>query len=168
MDIATFLDRLYQNPQTGSAIAHVRQLPSRPARLARLARPLTHPILEVLRAGGIEQRYPHQVEEIELARADQDLVVVTGTASGKTLCYNLPVLESCLERPCSTALYIFPTKALCQDQLGTLNDFSSGHTMLVESVRPAIYDGDTPTTNRRRIKSEVNVLLTNPDMLHVG
>jgi DEAD/DEAH box helicase domain-containing protein len=168
MIIGKFLEALRADPKAGASIAHVEHLPARPAQFGHLEDPLADPLPAVLKHRGLDQLYCHQVEAVEHARARRDFVVVTGTASGKTLCYNLPVLETCVQKPAATAIYLFPTKALCQDQLGSLQDLLAGDTRLTKSVRPAIYDGDTPTTNRRRIKSEANVLLTNPDMVHVG
>ena len=168
MNAQEFLDRLLSNSRTRESIAHVQQLAARPARYERLQQPLADPLPAVLNARGFVELYTHQVQAIEQIRDGRDVVVVTGTASGKTLCYNLPVMESCLRQPQTAALYLFPTKALCQDQLGTMQDFLFGQPRLSDALRPAIYDGDTPTTNRRRIKSEANVVLTNPDMLHVG
>jgi DEAD/DEAH box helicase domain-containing protein len=168
MRIGNLVEALQTDPQARASIAHVEHLPARPAQFGYLGSPLADPLPFVLKSRGFEQLYCHQVESIEQARAGRDFVVVTGTASGKTLCYNLPVLERCLQDLAATALYLFPTKALCQDQVGSLQGLLVDQPQLTKSVRPAIYDGDTPTTNRRRIKSEANVLLTNPDMLHVG
>lgn len=168
MNVRGFLDRLLTSPHTRKSIAHVKHLPARPARYGRLQQPLADPLPALLQARGLAELYTHQVQAIEPIREGRDVVVVTGTASGKTLCYNLPIMDSCLRQPQTSALYLFPTKALCQDQLGTIQDFLFGQPRLCDALRPAIYDGDTPTTNRRRIKSEANVVLTNPDMLHVG
>jgi DEAD/DEAH box helicase domain-containing protein len=168
MDVRRFLDSLRTDPEWNRAVAHVEHLPSRAARYGELSRPLPAPLPGMLETRRLSPLYSHQVEAIEHARRGADTVVVTGTASGKSLCYNLPVLEGCLEDPESTSIYLFPTKALCQDQLGTLQDLLSDHVPLETGVRPAIYDGDTPTATRRRIKAECNLLLTNPDMLHVG
>jgi DEAD/DEAH box helicase domain-containing protein len=168
MNVREYVRRLIAEPSGREVVAHVEELPARDARYGTLEEPLAEPLPQVLAARRMDRLYTHQVEAIEHARAGRDLVVVTATASGKTLCYNLPVIESCLRHPQTSALYMFPTKALCQDQLGTLQDFLFGQPGLQRAVRPAIYDGDTPGTNRRRIRSEANLLLTNPDMLHVG
>src|SRR5690606_14144648 len=92
-------------------------LPARDGVYASPSEPLPEPIRQMLAARGIERLYSHQVAALEAARAGRDWVVVTGTASGKTLCYNLPILEACLDSPQARALYLFPTKALAQDQL---------------------------------------------------
>ncbi len=125
-----------------------------------------HPKLkDVLAARGIERLYTHQRQAFDLARAGRNTVVVTPTASGKTLCYNLPVLDRILKEPDTRALYLFPTKALAQDQLAELYS-------LIESIGADIgtftYDGDTPQDARKAIRSRAHVVVSNPDMLHKG
>jgi DEAD/DEAH box helicase domain-containing protein len=115
---------------------------------------------------GIHRFYSHQVQAIDHVRSGKDVVVVTGTASGKTICYNVPVLAKLLEEPDACALYLYPTKALAQDQLRTLKRYQSADPHI--PLRTGTYDGDTPPTTRRKLKNEANVLLTNPDMLHSG
>ncbi|MFQ6099459.1 MAG: DEAD/DEAH box helicase, partial [Armatimonadota bacterium] len=110
--------------------------------------------------------YKHQCDALQSVRRGEDVVVVTGTASGKTLCYNLPVLEMLLREPAGKALYLFPTKALAQDQLRKLNQYKSASPAL--PIVAGTYDGDTPQTMRRSLRDEGNVILTNPDMLHAG
>jgi len=122
----------------------------------------------LLAARDIEQLYSHQVLTLETARQRQDLVVVTGTASGKTICYNLPILETCLEDPQARALYLFPTKALAQDQLKGLLELLSSDEEIHDRIKPGVFDGDTPPAQRRRIKAEANLVLSNPDMLHAS
>lgn len=112
---------------------------------------------------GIVDLFAHQALAYDAARAGRDLAVVTGTSSGKTLCYNLPVLQACLEEPSARALYLFPTKALAHDQLGKLE--AMGGAL---GVRCAAYDGDTPQSARAAIRKSAHLVLTNPDMLHVG
>jgi len=125
--------------------------------------PPLHPkLLAALRETGVEQLYAHQAEAVEAAMAGP-FIVTTGTASGKSLCFNLPTLHALLTKPTARALYLYPTKALAQDQARALNAFG-----LTRQVRPAIYDGDTPREQRRAIRERANVVLTNPDMLHVG
>lgn len=118
-----------------------------------------------LQGRGIERIYSHQAEAYEAARAGRDLVVVTPTASGKTLCYNLAVLQTIIERPETRALYLFPTKALSQDQQAELGD-----TVLATDIgaRVATYDGDTPDSLRAAARETGQVIITNPDMLHSG
>ncbi len=156
-------DRHYR----GQVIA-VRRVPGREAAYAAPEAPLPGPLAEALAAMGIERLYTHQARALDLVRGGRDVVVVTATASGKTMCYNLPVLEALLEDADATALYLFPTKALAQDQLGTLKRWKAHAPALGEALRPATYDGDTPRHNRRAIRTTANVVLTNPDMMHVG
>jgi DEAD/DEAH box helicase domain-containing protein len=114
----------------------------------------------------VGQLYSHQTKAINAVRTGRDAVVATGTSSGKTLCYSVPVLERILERPAARALYLFPTKALAQDQLGGLADLQAhlGKT----AFKFGAYDGDTPPHQRSRLRRSANIILTNPDMLHVG
>jgi DEAD/DEAH box helicase domain-containing protein len=116
----------------------------------------------LLAALGFEGLYAHQAHAVEAAMHGP-FIVTTGTASGKSLCFNLPTLNQLLQRPTSRALYLYPTKALAQDQARGLNAFG-----LAKHVRPAIYDGDTPREARLAIRRSANIVLTNPDMLHVG
>jgi len=147
---------------------HVQSLPARRATCADPAEPLPPPLAEGLKAAGIRRLYVHQARALDLARQGTDFVVVTATASGKTTCYNLPVLERLLAEPDAKALYLFPTKALAQDQLATLKRWAEAVPALAAVLRPATYDGDTPRHNRRKIRTQANVVLSNPDMLHVG
>jgi DEAD/DEAH box helicase domain-containing protein len=112
--------------------------------------------------------YSHQAATLDLARRGRNVVVVTGTASGKTLCYHLPVLESCLLDRNACALFLFPTKALSQDQWKSLSERTAAHPHLAGRITAGVYDGDTPASQRRRIKQEANVVLSNPDMLHAS
>ncbi|HZT40788.1 MAG TPA: DEAD/DEAH box helicase [Chthonomonadaceae bacterium] len=163
MDFNGYLNDLRRAPFYKGQIAHVQRIPARKARYGDLERPL-HPDLQArLCAQGIARLYAHQAEAVNAAREGEHVTVVTATASGKTLCYNLPVLDAVLENPRARAFYLFPTKALAQDQLGKLNDFG-----LFPTVRFATYDGDTPAADRRFIKKGAHIVLTNPDMLHVG
>ncbi|HTZ85187.1 MAG TPA: DEAD/DEAH box helicase, partial [Solirubrobacteraceae bacterium] len=122
-----------------------------------------HPdVLAALAGMGVEQLYSHQSEAL-LAATEGPAIVTTGTASGKSMCFNLPTLHILCEQARARALYLYPTKALAQDQARALSSFG-----LTKRVRPAIYDGDTPREARREIRKRANVVLTNPDMLHVG
>ena len=117
---------------------------------------------------GIRQPYTHQAEAIGHALAGRHVVVVTPTASGKTLCYNAPVLSAILAEPTSRALYLFPTKALAQDQLAELHTLAEQLRVTGESVGAFTYDGDTPQDARRTIRTRAQIVLSNPDMLHSG
>ncbi|HUA75281.1 MAG TPA: DEAD/DEAH box helicase [Solirubrobacteraceae bacterium] len=122
-----------------------------------------HPdVLSALEHVGVQRLYSHQAEAL-LAAAEGPTIVTTGTASGKSMCFNLPTLHVLSEQPRARALYLYPTKALAQDQARALQAFG-----MAKRVRPAIYDGDTPREARAEIRKRANVVLTNPDMLHVG
>jgi len=146
----------------------LEKLPPRGARFAQLQPPLPAPLDTAIRRLGVEQFYTHQAESIDAARRGEDIVVVTATASGKTLCYNAPVIEAILEDARSNAVYLFPTKALAQDQLRGLKRLAESDEILAARIRPGTYDGDTSPHHRRKIRASANVILTNPDMLHAG
>jgi DEAD/DEAH box helicase domain-containing protein len=143
----------------------VRQIPARDAKFRSLPAWVTSALSEAYRAKGIRELYSHQASSAELARDGKNLVVVTPTASGKTVCYNLPILNAVLENPDTRALYLFPTKALAQDQLAELHDLS---TRLHDCFGVFTYDGDTPSDARKAIRERGHIVLTNPDMLHTG
>jgi DEAD/DEAH box helicase domain-containing protein len=168
MDVAALIKRIRSRPDYAGQLEHVEVLPEREGRFAMPDHSLPDALVRLLASRGIEQLYCHQVAALEAARAGQDLVVVTGTASGKTLCYNLPIIESALADPNARALYLFPTKALAQDQLKGLLELVSHDPQLDAAIRPGVYDGDTPTAQRRRIRGEANLVLSNPDMLHAA
>ena len=119
---------------------------------------------EALRARGIAELYAHQARAWELIEKGQHVVVVTPTASGKTLCYNLPALQALVHQPDARVLYLFPTKALAQDQLAELEALARQ----LPEMRMFTYDGDTPQDARRAVRARANLVLTNPDMLHSG
>jgi len=160
-----FIDHLKSLPSYQGQICHVERVREGKARYGVLARPLPDPLIRALEASGIAELYTHQVDAIAAVRDGYDIVVTTSTASGKTLCYNLPVLESLQNDSRARALYLFPTKALAQDQKRALHD-------LAQHARPDLvygtYDGDTPRSARGRIRNSASIVLTNPDMLHVG
>jgi DEAD/DEAH box helicase domain-containing protein len=168
MDVQALLTRMTARRDYSGQLEHVTELPERVGRFAKPSEALAAPLKRVLTARGIEQLYVHQATALEAARGGRDWVAVTGTASGKTLCYNLPILEAVLRKPLARALYLYPTKALAQDQLKGLLELTSNDAELKAAVRPGVYDGDTPTAQRRRIRNEANLVLTNPDMLHAG
>jgi DEAD/DEAH box helicase domain-containing protein len=143
------------------------RLPARPAHYADFPAGLDDRLLAALRERGETPLYTHQAAVVEAALAGSNVVVVTATASGKSLAYNLPVIQSLLADPDARALYLFPTKALSQDQAKALADLlqSAGISDLIP-VR--IYDGDTPRGQRREARDEARILITNPDMLHAG
>jgi DEAD/DEAH box helicase domain-containing protein len=146
-------------------LTSVKHIPAREAQFRPMPAWVRSELAAAYRAKGIDQLYSHQAAAAELARAGKDFVVVTPTASGKTLCYNLPVLNSILENADTRALYLFPTKALAQDQLAELQDLG---TRLDDCFGVFTYDGDTPGDARRAIRERGHIILTNPDMLHTG
>jgi len=150
-------------------VTAMKRLPAAEARFAPFPASLDARLVEGLAARGIGQLYSHQAEAIGHVLAGRNVVSVTPTASGKTLCYNAPVLDAILKDPSSRALYLFPTKALAQDQLAELHALSgqvTGGTDL--DIAVYTYDGDTPQDARRAIRGRAHVVLTNPDMLHSG
>jgi DEAD/DEAH box helicase domain-containing protein len=140
-------------------------IPASAAVFVPLPSDLKPPLAAALQRRGVERLYSHQAEAYTAVRNGRHLVVVTPTASGKTLCYNLPVLQRLLEDPEKRALYIYPTKALAQDQLAELGALKSG---LPIDVRVDTYDGDTPPGRRTAIREGGHIVMTNPDMLHTG
>ncbi|MDZ7373488.1 MAG: DEAD/DEAH box helicase [candidate division KSB1 bacterium] len=140
-------------------------LPARPAITRPFPSWMDSRLREALVARGIRELYSHQSESVELIRSGKNVVVVTPTASGKTLCYNLPVLQTVLEDPDSRALYLFPTKALSQDQVEELHGLVEA---LGEDIKTYTFDGDTPESARRVIRASGHIVVTNPDMLHQG
>jgi DEAD/DEAH box helicase domain-containing protein len=158
------LDDLLTAPTTGPCITASRYFPARPPLLVPFPSSLDRRLVAALRAKGIEQLYSHQGEAWDRVAKGQHVVVVTPTASGKTLCYNLPVLQALLEHSEARVLYLFPTKALAQDQLAELTVLAQA----LPELRMFTYDGDTPQDARRAVRARANLVLTNPDMLHAG
>jgi DEAD/DEAH box helicase domain-containing protein len=146
-------------------ITAIRRLPAREPRYADLPPDLPPSIVRTLKARGIERLYLHQAETYRLACEGRNVVVVTPTASGKTLCYNLPILSALANDADARALYLFPTKALAQDQLTELNRWGE---QLDGTLRTFTYDGDTPQDARQAIRARANLVISNPDMLHTG
>lgn len=167
MEPTAFIELLKQKKGYRGQILRVEELPERDALYGSLPDGAVDlRVLDALSEMGIERLYSHQAEAIDHVLAGRNVVVVTGTASGKTLCYNVPVVNAVVKDPLAAALFIYPTKALAQDQLRAINGFceSSKHIRFVAGV----YDGDTPQNERRRIRDRAAVILTNPDMLHQG
>ncbi|MEZ5171669.1 MAG: DEAD/DEAH box helicase [Acidimicrobiia bacterium] len=156
------LGPLTSDPVLGHRITHVEHLPARAARTATLEHPLHPDVAGRLGARGVTELWTHQVEAVDGLRDGHHVVVATGTSSGKSLCYQLPIIESVVAGTRDTALLLFPTKALAQDQLRSLRSW------LVPGLRAVTYDGDTPPEDRTWARGNANVVLTNPDMLHVG
>src|SRR5216684_2530948 len=164
MQIRELLDELLTSLETGPLISAVRHFEAKPAVFAPFPSSLDPRIVEALKARGVEQLYSHQAKAVEAVAKGEHLVVVTPTASGKTLCYNLPVLQALVQQPDARVLYLFPTKALAQDQLAELTELAKS----LPDMRMFTYDGDTPQDARRSVRARANLVLTNPDMLHSG
>jgi DEAD/DEAH box helicase domain-containing protein len=170
------LDRLRFDPQFMANVAAWERLPAREARHGPFPSTLHNSLISNLQSWGIERLYIHQTQAVSAALRGENVVVVTGTASGKTLCYNLPVLHTLLSDPDARALYLFPTKALAQDQADELTQFVSAlesHLVTPSPRHPGsiairTYDGDTPQAQRGSIRKSARVLISNPDMLHTG
>src|SRR6185437_14898660 len=179
--------RLGLSPKPGGAdadpiVTTTRRLPAVPAQYAEFPKSTDTRLLAALKARGIERLYTHHAAAFEHVLAGHNVVTVTPTASGKTLCYNGPVLDAILKDPSTRALYLFPTKALAQDQLAELHAMAElvMHAAPERDAGPEraglqtpeigvfTYDGDTPSDARRAIRGKAHVVLSNPDMVHSG
>jgi DEAD/DEAH box helicase domain-containing protein len=165
MQVASFLRQLKGRRSYEDQIVHIERIPARRAWYGELERPLPRQLQQALEGAGLGRFYVHQAEAINAIRRREHVIVATPTASGKTLIYNVPVLERCLLNWRTRALYLFPTKALAQDQLRSLEQLLAGD---LSRVRVGVYDGDTPRSARTDIRRRASILLTNPDMLHLG
>jgi DEAD/DEAH box helicase domain-containing protein len=153
---------LWTDLLTGEELAHLTTEPARSARSEPVPPDLHPRVRAALESSGVTELFTHQAEAWEAAQRGEHMIVTTGTASGKTLAFNLPVLDALARNPKQRALYLYPTKALAQDQVRALTELQP------PGVKPAIYDGDTPTEQRWQVRKWANLILTNPDMLHVG
>lgn len=159
-DLSSLLSDWRSEPGIRCNIADWQTVPARPAQFVPFPDELHPTLVESLRRGGILALYTHQAAAWEQARASRHLVVVTGTASGKTLCYNLPVIDCLVRDSQARALYLFPTKALAQDQVANLKGSVD--------LPVASYDGDTPAGARPAVRAKARIVISNPDMLHTG
>ncbi len=166
MPLTDLLNRWRTSPNTARSITAWQVDPPRPGQYAPFPPDLHPRLVTILQAQGISRLYTHQAETWQAVQAGEHPVIVTGTASGKTLAYNLPVLHHLLDRPGTRALYLFPTKALAQDQADTLTGLLAAANLPPQTI--ATYDGDTPQSRRPAIRQNVRLLITNPDMLHTG
>jgi len=166
VNVREFLDELTRLPLYRKQIAFVKRIPAREGRYCDVG--LSDAVCEVIANLGIKRLFTHQGQSLEAIRRGANVVVVSGTASGKTLCYNLPVLEALSKDASARALYLFPTKALTQDQAGALNRMLDPRWPLAGAATAGIYDGDTPSHQRTKIRSKATIILSNPDMLHTG
>jgi DEAD/DEAH box helicase domain-containing protein len=172
MSLKRLLDYWRQESSINPNIMAWDEITARPGRLVQFPNNLNPVIQCILEQRGITHLYSHQARAWELSQLGQNFIIVTGTASGKTLCYNLPVINHLLENPSARALFLFPTKALAQDQqkslnslLAPINNYFTTNSLLLSS---AIYDGDTPQNQRAQIRTKARIILSNPDMLHTG
>ncbi len=165
MDIESFLEHLHQNWAKRRWVTAWKHLSGKQPCFAAFPSGIKPELRKVLIKNGINRLFIHQAEAFRLASERKDFVVVTPTASGKTLCYNLPVLNEMLGDASKKTLMIFPTKALAHDQMSSVKSLVSD---LDESIKVAAYDGDTPATERRSIRNVSSIVFTNPDMLHTG
>ncbi len=164
MDVDRFLQHLRQLPHYAGQIVGQHIQPARPARFADdLA--LSEATRATLAALGVERLYAHQAEAIGALAAGRDVLLCTGTASGKSLAYLVPIIETLTRDPQARALLVFPTKALCQDQH---TRFDSALRQAGISLESGVFDADTPRAARRRLRDRGRVLFTNPDMLHAA
>jgi len=165
MDTVAFLHHLTANPTYRSQITHIEHIPPCDANYAELDNPLETSLKDCLDKHRLLPLYTHQAEAVNKARRGRNVMVSTSSASGKTLCYNLAVLQAILTERGSCAIYLFPTKALAQDQLRGLRELFCPCLKIEEF---ATFDGDTPQAERAEIRKHASIVLTNPDMLHIG
>jgi len=165
MNIAQIIDQLQGNISFKQNLTTWKVIPAEPAQYEDFPEGMDERLIEALAHQGIHRLYTHQADAIKSVSRGENLCIVTPTASGKTLCYNLPVLQAILDNPNSRALYLFPTKALSQDQVHEIKELSE---TLQLGIKTYTFDGDTPTTARQAIRSAGQIVVTNPDMLHTG
>ena len=166
MDSVGFVVDLLENDGAfTSCVTHWERIPAKQGDFTAFPPELKSDLVSILHGRGIDRLYSHQAKAYETVRKGKDIVVVTPTASGKTLCYNLPVLQDLLDHPEYRALYLFPTKALSQDQQSELNEVILGGEV---PVKVFTYDGDTPSSVRVSARENGRIVITNPDMLHTG
>jgi DEAD/DEAH box helicase domain-containing protein len=162
MDPRAFLSTLAEDEDVQASLIHVRELPAHIPALEPFPAEIPDLVRDRLALTGIAGLFPHQARGLEALAAGRNLVMATGTASGKTLVYNVAFAAEAVERATSTALYLFPTKALARDQLRAVR------TLKLPQVKAAVYDGDTPRAERPLIRKNANLVMTNPDMLHLS
>jgi DEAD/DEAH box helicase domain-containing protein len=164
-EVREIIEELAPNDPANEVVTAVQRFPAKEAEWAPMPDWVRPELAKAYRSKGIDRLYSHQAEAAEKAHRGENVVIVTPTASGKTLCYNLPVLNAVLENPDTRALYLYPTKALAQDQLAELEDLGR---KTGDSFGVFTYDGDTPSDARQAIRQQGHIVLTNPDMLHSG
>lgn len=165
MTLEQVIEMLSNSPDFRVHVTHWEKIPARDPVFGAFPDKLDSRLMDALRFRGMGQLYSHQSDSIQTVLSGKNAVVVTPTASGKTLCYNLPVLNSILKNSESRALYLFPTKALSQDQVSELHDLVQ---ILGVDIKTYTFDGDTPVSARKSIRMVGHIVVTNPDMLHQG
>ena len=165
MTLEQILDKLQNDRKFARNVTEQREIEQCAARYGGFPADINPKLTAVLAKRGIHDLYTHQRQAFDAVTDGRNVVVVTPTASGKTLCYNLPVLQTILADKKARALYLFPTKALAQDQLNELNVLI---TYLDAGIGTYTFDGDTPTSARKAIRKAGHIVVTNPDMLHAG
>jgi len=180
MTVNNFLNAISREPTLLENIAAKQTIPSRSADFQPIPTYIHSEILRALKIQGIVQLFSHQLRALEELHDGKNIIIVTGTASGKSLCYNLPIINNLLENPDSRSLLIFPTEALSQDQFHSVSKFlisvSEGEPRQYPAITHeeekrfsvAVYDGDTPSPHRKQIRKTARLIFTNPDMLHMG
>jgi len=166
MNVEAFLNEIRKAPDYADQIVYVYEASARKARYAAPGYLPSSHIEGILERIQVERLYSHQAEAIRLASSGKDVLIATGTASGKTLCYTLPIVEKLRADPQARALLLFPTKALCQDQFknfGALLEAAGCSDRLA-----GVFDGDTPSSLRRKLRDRASVVFSNPDMLHAA
>ncbi|MFC1872299.1 DEAD/DEAH box helicase [Chloroflexota bacterium] len=166
METSEILDYLQKAAEYQGQMVHIEHLEDKPARLGQLDHTLPLPLIACLKEKGTWPLYSHQAEAVNHARLGRNVMVSTSSASGKTLCYNLPVMSALFTDPAARAIYLFPTKALAQDQLRNLHSTFCPDILLVREIDT--FDGDTPYAERNDLRKRTRLIITNPDMLHVG
>jgi len=162
MHAQAFLDSLTADPLEAENLVHVQELPARTPQVVPFPEGLPELLVSRLSLLGVDGLYAHQLEGLEALRAGRHVMLSTGTASGKSLVYQIAAAEAALTTPKATAIFLFPTKALARDQLRSMR------ALKLPQVRAAVYDGDTPQAERPLIRKNANLVLTNPDMLHLA
>ncbi|WGG43945.1 DEAD/DEAH box helicase [Rossellomorea sp. DA94] len=162
-NLQQLIEYFKKDPDFNKQIVHWHTIDEKPAQLVDLPFEIDERIKKALHRRGVERLYTHQSSAFQLAMEGKSFTAVTPTASGKTLCYNLPVLQTILDQPDSRALYIFPTKALAQDQKSELNEIIAEAEVSINSYT---YDGDTAANIRQKVRKAGHIVITNPDMLH--
>ncbi|MHA1344563.1 MAG: DEAD/DEAH box helicase, partial [Promethearchaeota archaeon] len=159
------IDDFLSDKTLSKNITFIKKIPKKQADLVDFPKNISGELISALKERGIQKLYTHQRECYDLIMQGKNVVVVTPTASGKTLCYNLPILNDLINDDTKKAMYIFPTKALSQDQTDELNSLAA---KLNKKINIFVYDGDTPASIRQSIRNKGQIVITNPDMLHTG